>query len=350
MNLFYISNTGDYHYDLYDDNSAFYCLFLFAEKISCSSYLTFLVAKYLARTKWGEKELIDLFYFFVDESDHFWTKEEAADNFKLVRKIKNRQITGQGVAKMLMAFNHNKDVMREYISSEFEIFFEDADFDLKWIPLFENKFVKPEVFYIPEIHPDNLETELMDMIRDKIISGNEMFLFRTDIRFHKKNFYLEETVYDNSLNYEIYSMPFFTFLYNGKISKENMMILRGNILGIISPLSEMMQEFRKNISAEIYSHSIHEKIVAFHETLKPLREVIQKKLDDQIYFQGMKNSTDDSREIEIRADVSSLNLIIDFIGSSGILPPFIANAIKQNLALQKDLDKCEMFLDFSFND
>ena len=249
-----------------------------------------------------------------------------------------------------MAINHNKDVMRDYISEEFETFLEDADFDLTWIPLFENKFVKPEVFYIPEIHPEKVETELTTMIRDKIISGDEMFFFWIDIRFHKTDFYLEETVYDNTVNYEIYSMPLFTLLYNSDITKENMMILRGNILGVISPLSKMMQEFRTSISNEIYGHSIHEKILLFYETLKPLREVIQKKLDDQIYFQQMKNSTDDSREIEIRAGVSSLNLIIDFIGTSGILPPFIANAMKQNLGLQKDLDKCEMFLDFSFND
>ena len=44
----------------------------------------------MTKNKWDEKELIDLFYFFVDESDHFWTKEEAEDQFKLVRKIKKQ--------------------------------------------------------------------------------------------------------------------------------------------------------------------------------------------------------------------------------------------------------------------
>jgi len=350
MNLFYLNKSYSFGYDLFDDSSAFYCLFLMAEKLSFSSNHSFLVSKYLEKVKWDEKELIDLFYFIVDDSEHFWTREEAEENFKIARKIRNRQVTGQGLAKMLMVINHNKDVMRDYIRQEIETFFEEGDFDLAWISLFENKFIKTEVFYVPKLHSENVETELTTMIMDKIIIGDEVFFFPINIHFDKKMFYLEETVYDSAENYEIYSMPLFKLLYSSEIAKVNMPILRNNILTIVSPLMEKLQQFRTSISSEIYSHSIHDKIVEFYESLKPLRESIQKKLNDQMYFQQIKNSTDDSRELEIRASVSSLDLIIDYFSTSDILLPFIATAMKQNLSLQKDLDKCEMFLDFMFLD
>jgi hypothetical protein len=81
--------------------------------------------------------------------------------------------------------------------------------------------------------------------------------------------------------------------------------------------------------------------------LKTETELMQKHLDNELYFQQIKRMSNQYTLLTLNVGVAPLNMMIDYYIKQGTLKPFVADTLKRQLALKTDINKCDVFLYWS---
>ncbi len=342
MNLTYVYRKPDYYSGLENDTCAFYCQFMLAKNFSNSSFLSFLASKYLSHDNWDDRFLTNLYYWLVDEEFQLRPRKETEDEFALARKIRNRQLKVPNGGEALSACNHNRNALIGHLIEEIK--FQTGDYiDEQWLTLFGIKEAKTGVFYMPEIHPSKVENEFAVMLKDKILSKDEIILFGNDLDFIDSTCFLDSSDEKNGI-YQIFSMPLLKLFFSNTLAKQNMLFTRTNILSITDFLTDMIRELNVYLAEQKSTEERLECIEEFYEVLQPVTEEMQKKIDDQLYFQQAKNASDEHCTIEIRAGVCSTEILVDYFCNSEKEEYCLTETLKQEIFREKDPDSEVVFL------
>lgn len=147
---------------------------------------------------------------------------------------------------------------------------------------------------------------------------------------------------------DIYSIFLCRIPFGYNFSKEQMKNLRYSLQRKIKPLSDLLEQLKPEISQLNFDDSLKENIRLLSEKIIPCSENFQALVDDEIYFRGIINSSEVYSSLYLCAAVTSVKKITSFYEKNQTLLPFQADALRKELALHTDINKCRLFLYWRF--
>ena len=325
----------------------FYYLYLCAEKMKLNSLIPFDVALLEQIDLFTTSQIITCYYAFSIPDDHEAALKETKKiielhkNIDAVKRVKHKskeQIVlihrGQALERVY------KQYLNEYATNALKII---NIFD--WLELMDEEIVEfgGHLYYNEK---SDKEDSLIPEISKSIMGKEEFLLVDGIIGTYIKETALEEPKKEELFSKEtkIFSFPLIYILYGKDISKENLAVLRKNVLNKLNGIFAKIDEFKASLHNEEFDDIVKEKTLAFYESLKDERESFQTNIDEHMFIKQVLNSDKDCLRAQLRIGVCSIRTLVNYFEKSKILLPFVANALEKQLEQKMDIDKCDAFI------
>jgi hypothetical protein len=221
-----------------------------------------------------------------------------------------------------------------------------------WLDLFNKGAVNCSQFHRPNSKDNIKENFFGEIIRDIILENEEVFLINPGVfsKYQIKNIGDDETTSDTDTEKpDLYSFRLFNFPHSFYLTKEQMIVIRNSFQRKINTIMDLLTDFKNEISNEDFNDIAKEKTNSIYEKIKPETAIFQKHIDNELYLQQIINSNENVFNLQLRAAVTSIENLTRFYETNGIMIPYLADALRKELALRTDLNKCRMILYWTFN-
>lgn len=328
----------------------FFGLYLLAESSAYNAILSFYVGNWNCRDEWDIDYMIGyIAHNEVNKEERTKKKKElmaSTRQYELYKKIKHKN---KEIILFLNKYQSYCEKTKKAVLYMHELSLRSDDI-WNWRILFDgtNAVIDGWTPYDEEDEKKN-EDRMLPYISNLIHDKDSLItLYGLPGKYFEE--LLTEEISDNNSSEidaaEIISLPLCNIPFGRNLTADNMMVLRKNILGKFKNIAKTIEEFRLIAHKENFGRSMKEKTIAFHKAIKSEIIRFQSNIDDELYFQQIINSDEESFSIRVRLGISSIDTMISFYEKSGLLLPFVAEALKKNLSLKTDLNLCEVFLYF----
>ena len=142
------------------------------------------------------------------------------------------------------------------------------------------------------------------------------------------------------LNFPIFNIP---YVKDGIYSTESLINFRNKILPKFKNNEEKIATFLNMIINKNFDKSIENEFRILHDSMFKSESPFQNVIDNNIYFQKIKNTEKNTTTLQLNLCITSLNVIIDYYKVSEDIKPYMASTLKDKLRLTTDLDSCKFF-------
>ena len=334
--------------NIFLETSCFYCMYFISDMVQISSVMSLHIYLYQNRSRWNETFIITMaerseFSKEVDDESKKWIRKYADD----IRRIRNIKHKGKQELVMINRFNTVINKIKECLIIDFEERFKSS-FVYEWIDLFDYKTVEPMRFipYDPVYKPTE-EDEIIKLFCEEFIDDNckkEFIMLLPNIAVHKKGYSVSNENDAKMDNPDFYSFTLYQIALLPSINKETMPIIRAELLRKAQPFVCMLQEFKSAMQAEVYDDKVKELTCGFYKKIEPEAAIFQHQIEQQIYFRQAMYSGVSFVNYKLNVCVCSVKTVIDYYCEVGVMLPFVGEALKKNISLQRDINSCDVFL------
>jgi len=191
------------------------------------------------------------------------------------------------------------------------------------------------------------DAELIDIIYENIIS-KEKLLVVEDIYHNEPNKERLDELFELQINDIIkkfsISSPIFTFPCSRKTTINEINILRSQFQNKFNKLLDKIQIFRKEVCNYKLDITINEKLNKFLDTIEPEVDLLQTEIDENIYFQKIKNSDVEFIEVKLSIAIFPMEIIITFFAYNYVLSVNKTIELRNRLINEIGANMCEVCL------
>ena len=348
METVFINRTTPDH-NLTYETVCFYNLYFISEQIYFSSELSFHIMMYNYRDKWPEKFLVEML-----RAEH-QNKEDgiSEDDLNLMIKVMHKARSAKHKDKMqIQMLDHFRSMLvnqKNVIIIDFEERFQNV-LIWPWIDLFDNEtavIVNYEDYRMNLNITANKQDHLIELLGDELIDKeckNDFLMLLPNVLTLKnarlvtdKNSFFKKT--PDFYYFPVCQMPFIPWL-----TKENMKVVRNELLKKAQPFVNILKEFKSEAQKELFSDKIKDLALTYYTRILPETDVFQQSVDKQIYFMNAINAGKPYGQFAINAGICSINGILEYYRDAGIIQPFVFDALKKKLSMNNDINRCDVFL------
>jgi hypothetical protein len=316
-----------------------------ADKIMCNSIASeaILIYKYLD----GFPEIFILAFSMSVNSDKPEEVERAKEmmdmlpHIKKIRSIKHkdkRMLTMLGTFKQLLGYF--KDDIREFYKESM----------IKFHLLELLPFVDTELWDVetnsPEFNPKT-ESKLISGIAGNIVHRDAFLSLDLSI----ENMFRFATLDSpDHVTCDFLKIPLWTFPPITTISHDQMKFTIEQLKPAFEPFKKQIQELSNQIVGLTFTrNNLSEIKKECADRLIPLKENVQKEINESMYLSSLKNSYPGNFGVEFCVGISSAETIINYFEKNKIIEPYMASEIKDRVSKQADIKASHIFTYFDLH-
>jgi hypothetical protein len=304
---------------------------------------------YKYRDKWPEKFLVDMMRAEYQNKEDGISEEEMNLMVKVVHKARAAKHKDKQQLQMLDHFRSMLDNEKKVILCDFEQRFQNVCI-WNWIDLFDNETAVIIDFEdyrmnldISANKQDHLIELLSDELTDEEFKNDFLLLLPKLLALKKAGFVTDKNSFFKKTPefyyFQLCQMPFVPWL-----TKENMIIIRNELLKKAQPIVNILKEFKAEAQKEIFLDKINDLALTYYTRILPETDIFQQAVDKQIYFMNAINAGKPYGRFAINAGICSLNCILEYYRDAGTIQPFVYDALKKKLSMNTDMNRCDVFL------
>ncbi len=348
METVFINRTTPDHNITYE-TVCFYNLYFLSEQISFSSELSYHIMMYNYRDKWPEKFLVDMMRAEYLNKEDGISEDDMNLMIKVVHKARSAKHKDNHQIQMLDHFRSMIDNQKKVTLLDFEIRFQNV-LIWPWIELFDNEAVFITNFDDYRLNLDisgKTQDHLIELLGDELIDeefkNDFLVLLPKMLTLKKAGFVTDKNSFFKKTPefyyFQLCQIPFVPWL-----TKENMIVIRNELLKKAQPFVNILKEFKVEAQKEVFSDRINELAINYYTRILPETDIFQQAVDKQIYFMNAINSGKPYGKFAINAGICSLNCILEYYRDAGTIQPFVYDALKKKLSMNTDMNRCDVFL------
>ena len=342
MELLYIESLFTTH-QFETESYHFYLNYIIGEKTYMHSHIGF--AKFVLKNykKFSIHDYVrcyETYYILLGSIENTIDEDEFKSNDRFLNEIKNinnikkkRQISSDEL-RIIRNFNSYYNEIKNGLLDKCKVILKFANIEDNLDLIDEDIFHSDFSYLDREYNP--IDTNLSKIIYENILSKEKLIV---EVSTYKKISDVLNEVDDNKdliRDFDRFIMPefpLFVFPISKQISNETLLILRKQFNPIITILLSKIQNFRLNSMDCDINESLAKKFLLFYISLILDIKSIQDEIDNNIYFQKIKNSDAEYENVEVCIGVNSSLVLLGIYSS--------IRAITHNtvLALFKDLQE-----------
>ncbi len=327
------------------ESVCFYSSYLTAEKLYFNSLLPDFINTYHNRSKWTDKFILESCKKAVKNFDEVVPAaayNEWINALKALSVMKHKDHAAMLIKNRISTI---AGTMKKTLVNIFEDSFCEHNIT-NWVDLFDQQTVCFEKFTEYKNEEDvRKQDPLMNEIGDLLIDveGRKKFLMlHPDIRSIKKGKMIDQEQSDEQADF--YSFPLFQFPFISSITKETLAIVRTEMIRCGQNLIQILQNFKSALQQETFSKDIQPYISEEYNKIKTEAKVLQKTIDEQMYFRQAINAGENVSYYQLNAGICSIATLTEFYRDTNVLIPFVYEALLKKLSIESGIEKNYVFL------
>ena len=348
METVFINRTTPDH-NLTYETVCFYNLYFISERSSFSSELSLHIWIYNYRDKWPEKFLVEMLKAEVQSKESSISVEELNLLLKFVHKARSAKHKDKMQIQALDHFRSLLNNEKNVIICDFEERFQNIHI-LPWIELLDNETVVLVGYNDYRMNLEinmNKQDDLIDLLgeelNDEEFKKDFLMLLPNLLKLKKAGLVTDKNSFFKKTP-EFYYFPLCQIPFIPWLTKENMKVIRNELLKKAQPFVNILKEFKSEVQNELFSDKIKDLALSYYTRIFPETDVFQQAVDKQIYFMSNINAGKPYGQFAINAGICSLNGILEYYRDAGIIQPFVFDALKKKLSMNNDMNRCDVFL------
>ena len=329
---------------LHQETMNFYPLYLFAEESYYYCFMSNFVPLWNSREEWSVELSIEINYD-LNSKELDISKEEALGLSDIIKKIKKQKNKTKQDLITIQRYHNFIQNSIAIAKINLEKFFSETSF-WEWKDLFSNEVALPLGFSHYNSQTDGNGDKLIEILAIQISKLGSFLFMNTNVENILKAISIDlprDAAIEKSAE-SFYNIPLFSYPFCFCLEKEKLTNIRSNMQAKLKPMMTMIDEFHVEIKNDEFNEVLEQKCRTFYANLVTEIETMQKHIDNEIYFQQYIHSNAEHHLFTLNIGVTTIDQLINYYEKSKTLQPHSATALKTQLNLSMDINKCYAFL------
>jgi len=349
MNPLFVNRSENENHedDLRQETSQFFTLYLFFEWSCSYCWISYYFPIWNDRNVWDENMTL-IFANLFSGTDAVETYEKMMERSAQVRQFKARKFKTKQDLLYINGYNSYLQKMKKNCQNNLELLFRRSGI-WGWLDFIDETTMIPMGFDTPDMIKDNEEDPLINNLLDELTDDLGLLMLNYDANNFLKAISIDKpnVPVPGSEIQCFFNIPFFSFPFCNDLEKEKMKALRASLLPKMKNIATLTDKLCTEAKNEEFNSGLEEKCRSIYTQMQPDLQIIQKQIDNELYFQQRKHISGEYTLLTLNLCVASIKTIIDYYEQSKTLLPYAATALKRQLELKTDINHCCVFLNLT---